>query len=252
MSVVIISVDGCIGAGKTVFIDRIAPHLPWKVVKVREPVDKWKESGLLQAMYESIARKASDETNGNDGVVGMFQTYTFSTRIAELSQQYAEALRIATETGQHVILLTERSPRSDRAIFKHMLMQDGYINEVQSRIYEGCFEAWEKMFERSKPDVAIWLDTPPDECLRRQQTRGRKEEDAVFATEKARTYAEALHNRHVQVFSGESYEDVRVIKIDGATSFHTNDDVVAMMAAKLSNSILTAFRPLGGSAQAQD
>lgn len=240
--VVVISFDGAIASGKSTLLERLRVRLPYPVVIAREPVEQWEESGLLREMYESLARRNAQKTGTeapDDGMPGMFQVYAFSTRLGEFAQRYREAERLVRETGSSVLLMTERSVYSDRAIFKHMLQTDGYITDVQSRVYEGCFEAWEMATERCRPDLAVWLDTPPDECLRRQKIRAREQETALFEEQDkdAEAYARALHNRHIEVFGDGQFEGAPVIKFDGLQAFHLDELSVINMAREITKRV---------------
>lgn len=242
--VIILTVDGAIAGGKSTFVERVRGRLDYSVVVAREPVDQWEESGLLREMYESIAQRNREKEEGakggnDDGMPGMFQVYAFSTRLGVFARCYREAEAQARTEGRPVLLVTERSVYSDRAIFKHMLHADGYITELQARVYDGCFEAWEMACERCRPDLAVWLDTPPAECLKRQRVRARKDEDALFEEQDkdAVAYAEALDKRHREVFGGGQFEGAQVLKLDGCHRFHEDDDALAGMAHTINKSI---------------
>lgn len=235
--IVIVTLDGCIASGKTTAVRRLRERIAYPVVVAQEPVDQWEASGLLREMYMSIARRnATGGETTDDGMPGMFQVYAFSTRLGEFAQRYREASAMDAEV---VVLLSERSVYSDRAIFKHMLQHDGYITDVQSRIYDGCFKAWEEACERCRPDVSVWLDTPPDECLRRQHVRARAGEDALFEEQdtEASKYARKLQQRHVEVFGGGKFEGAEVIKLDGRTRFDTQDEAADKMATLVNEAI---------------
>lgn len=241
--VLIVSVDGAIASGKTTLIKRVVDHLEWPVVVAKEPVEQWAQSGLLDEMYKAITRRNEQKAAGcaitdDDGMPGMFQVYAFSTRLGEFAPRYREAQELARRTDGPVVLITERSVYSDRAIFKHMLQEAGYITDVQSRVYDGCFEAWERVTERCRPDVAVWLDTPPDACMQRQKQRARHEEDALFDVDsEARAYANALHKRHVQVFEGGEFEGAPVLRLDGRSRFRDEDQVLQGLALAVSGAV---------------
>lgn len=234
--IVIVTLDGCIASGKSTLVKRLRERLAYPVVVAKEPVEEWERSGLLSEMYEAIALKDESGQLPPDGMPGMFQVYAFSTRLGEFAQRYREASAMDAEV---VVLLSERSVYSDRAIFKHMLKDGGYITDVQSRVYDGCFEAWENACERCRPDVSVWLDTPPMECLRRQHERGRVGEDALFEKQdtKAIKYARQLQERHVDVFGNGKFEGAEVIKLNGHTPFDIQEEEADKMAKQLDEAI---------------
>jgi deoxyadenosine/deoxycytidine kinase len=227
-SVVVVTIDAGIAAGKTTLIARLRHALRFPVVVAEEPVEAWKESGLLAEMYAAL----SGPRPSPDGMPGMFQVYAFSTRIGKFAPAHREATRLAQESGARVVLLCERSIFSDRDIFKAMLVAAGHITPLQERVYTGCFDAWAVVAGRATPDLAVWLDTPVGDCMQRQAARARPGEKFD------RTYAEALDEQHRAVFgSGRAFDGVPVLRIDGATPFHTDDAVLRDMADSIAAAI---------------
>lgn len=218
-SVIVVTVDAAIAAGKTTLIARLRDRLALPVVVVEEPVEEWKESGLLAEMYRALAHPGDNP----DGMPGLFQIYAFSTRICKFAPRYREAVKLAADRGGPVVLLCERSIYSDRDIFKTMLVASGHITKTQERVYDGCFGAWELAAERTMPHLAVWLDTGVADCMVRQKERAREGE--TFDVD----YAAALDRQHRAVFGGVlAFGTAPVLRVDGATPF--NKDEVALQA----------------------
>lgn len=169
----------------------------------------------------------------SDGMPGSFQIYAFSTRIATMMPIYREASSYAQEHPfEKVIVIAERSVFTDRAVFKHMLVEAGFINTLMADIYEKCWEAWRVACEAPNPDLCVFVDTTVDAGIERIKRRNRHGEESID-----RAYATALWKRHQELFVDETtFEGAPVVRVDGAEPFHDNHDV----ALKITRRILTA------------
>lgn len=230
--IVLVTVDAAIAAGKSTLIDRLRSRLRWHVVVAEEPVAEWQASGLLADMYDALAAGPPSA----EGMPGMFQVYAFSTRIARLAAAVRAAEQLSAERGELVVVLSERSVFTDRAVFKHMLADAGHITPAQDRVYEGCYAALvPATLARTAPDLCVWLDTDVATCLKRQRTRARNGETLD------RPYAAALHKRHVELFgSGHASMggcDVPVLRLDGRAPFHTDDAALSAMVVAIEQAI---------------
>ena len=108
----VIFLEGNIGAGKTSLLTMLGAHFGDKVRIVEEPVHVWEESGLLAECYDGIVSRA------------IFQHVALATKTAAL----AEALR---ETPEERLIIAERSPFSDAAVFAKAFLDE----EVEQRAY---------------------------------------------------------------------------------------------------------------------
>ena len=108
----VIFLEGNIGAGKTSLLTALGEHFGEKVRIVEEPVHVWEESGLLAECYDGKVSRAT------------FQHVALAPKTAAL----AEALR---ETPEDQLLIAERSPFSDAAVFAKAFLDA----EVEQRAY---------------------------------------------------------------------------------------------------------------------
>jgi deoxyadenosine/deoxycytidine kinase len=265
-TVLILTLDGIVGGGKTTLIRQLERLLGYAVVVAVEPVEEWKASGLFDEMYSAIEAiqqeraekdrlRAEAEAEGRpyeepeespsekrlkalrDGMPGLFQVYAFATRIGKFAPAYRRAEKLSrARGGAPVVLLCERSIFSDRLIFKHMLAAGGFINDVQDRAYEGCFAAWEQVVERNAPDVAVYVTTPVDAALERIRLRARAGEKVTPG------YQLALHERHIELFGDANDTEKRfmgapIVHVDGMLPFHTCDAAATAVAAQISTAI---------------
>ena len=114
----VIFLEGNIGAGKTSLLTALGEHFGDRVRIVEEPVKVWEESGLLAECYDGTVSRAT------------FQYVALATKTAAL----AEALR---ETPSDQLIIAERSPFSDAAVFAKAFLTE----EVEQRAYGVAHDA---------------------------------------------------------------------------------------------------------------
>ena len=114
----VIFLEGNIGAGKTSLLTSLGEHFGELVRVVEEPVKVWEESGLLAECYDGTVSRAT------------FQHVALATKTAAL----VEALR---ETPPDQLIIAERSPFSDAAVFAKAFLDE----EVEQRAYGVAHDA---------------------------------------------------------------------------------------------------------------
>ena len=114
----LIFIEGNIGAGKSSLLKTLGEHFGDRVRIVEEPVKVWEESGLLAECYDGTVSRAT------------FQHVALATKTAAL----AEALR---ETPPDQLIIAERSPFSDAAVFAKAFLDE----EVEQRAYGVAHDA---------------------------------------------------------------------------------------------------------------
>ena len=152
----VIFIEGNIGAGKTSLLKELGEHFGDKVCIVEEPVDVWEKSGLLAECYDGTVSRAT------------FQHVALATKTAAL----AEALR---ETPENQLILAERSPFSDAAVFAKAFLDE----EVEQRAYKVAHDA--ALRTLGPLDCAfIFLEGASTATLaERIRTRNRNGEDSI-------------------------------------------------------------------------
>jgi deoxyadenosine/deoxycytidine kinase len=194
-TMLLLSVEGNIGAGKSTFLERIQKEWP-DVTVVLEPVGTWmsvKDSSgksLLDYFYEDKQRWSYT-----------FQTCAFLTRMMDTEQALAS---LATDKK---IVITERSVLTDRYVFADMLRKDGCMNALEYDLY--C-----RWFDRFASGISvggiIHLQTDPSTSLVRIGTRGRVAEGGI-----ALEYLESLEAQHQSWLSSTSLPVFRLSANDG-------------------------------------
>lgn len=148
---IVLSVEGIIGAGKSTLIKIIIAKLEKmgkKVALITEPVKKWEECGILKLFYADPKRWAYH-----------FQTKAFHDRIKENIEVYEQ------HRNQKVdVYIMERSPFTDN-LFMDVLHDEGTITNLEYEHYREWWELWYKLmpypidaFLYVRPDVEVCLD----------------------------------------------------------------------------------------------
>ena len=158
----IIAIEGNIGAGKSVLLNKLRPAFAHRqdVVFVDEPVDEWLSmkdragASILQRYYEDPAKHAFS-----------FQMLACLTRL--------KRLRAALATGAKFIIC-ERSLDTDRHVFAELLHAAGHLSPWEFKIYTD----WYDTFSADIPPVAhLYLVADGATCAQRIKGRGREGED---------------------------------------------------------------------------
>lgn len=175
---IIIVIDGIIGAGKSTLISvlyKLLLEMGYKVTIVREPVEKWVQSGILQQFYDDKKRWAYT-----------FQTVAFMDRILANKKAYEE-------NPDTDIFIMERSWFTD-PVFMDMLHDEGYVTEKEMALYKEWCNFWNLVIPFS-PDYFLYLRPELDICMDRVCERNRDGESAVD-----KQYQQALLNKHDELF----------------------------------------------------
>ena len=123
----IISVDGNIGSGKSTLVSILKCHYKCDVVVLTEPVDSWNDIKEDETDENIISKFYKDK----DRYSFSFQMLALITRISEI--------RKVIKTNPKAVIITERSIDTDRNVFCKMLYDEGYINEIEYKIYMKCY-----------------------------------------------------------------------------------------------------------------
>jgi len=209
MGPVIVSFEGEIGAGKSSLleiVDRSLTALGCTTCSIPEPVDQWKENGILQTFYANPQEMAYT-----------FQTYVYTTRVLTMKkaievcgtysnrgQSLCErcSRTFATDTTPDFII-TERSPLTDRYVF--METQKKHIPKQLIPLYEEGWETWMGLLpDHLNPNKTrcvwkcVYLKPTLAQCMSRIKDRGREAESDKVSLE----YQVELRRAHERLFQG--------------------------------------------------
>ena len=180
MSVKLFCVEGPIAAGKstTIRILEDAKIDGVKIIFLSEPIESWRSVGgmnLLDEFYKDQSRWAL-----------LFQIEAYTSRLKMVEKAIKE-----NEGCGNVAIVIERSWINDRMVFGHLLHKDGKMLDMEWEAYCNLHEFL--LSKAPKIDAMIYLDTSPEECLRRKKHRAREEEEATpddYILRVAERYAE--------------------------------------------------------------
>lgn len=160
----IVSIEGNIGSGKSTVLNILRKRFGdnERVVFVDEPVKEWGDirhegKSVLEWFYHS--KEVYSFT---------FQVLTYITRLRKILQ--------VLENSVNKVIICERSIYTDKHVFAQMLYEQKYINEIEWKTYNYWFGTFEK---QTQIDHIIYIQTPPETCMQRIQTRARKGESVI-------------------------------------------------------------------------
>ena len=169
MSLKVIFINGNIGAGKETMLQYLDESLTNRGIKVKtilEPVELWRESGMLRRLY--------------NGEYLEFQKYAITSRIDTMNAKYQETINESCK-----LVLVETNPFVDLHVYSRTVLLD---------IYE-YFEHWKNETQRLSFDFKkcdnLFIDVSPEVCLKRIEKRGRSEEKTVSLV-----YLQKLYYEH--------------------------------------------------------
>lgn len=187
-------VFGNIGSGKTSFLTKVAPKfLAHRVYQ--EPIEEWRTSGCLPRFYKDPKANAS-----------IFQFYVYTHSVSNIVT-YEEPF------------VTDVCHLVGRRVYTQMLIEDGLITEDHRHYMDTIFETLRKMhsldkFEDPAKMMYVYLCTPPEVCLDRIHSRGRKEEQGI-----SEDYLSKLHSQFERFYKDSRSKGLHVVKVDGTDSF---------------------------------
>lgn len=205
----VVVVDGCIGAGKSTYIAAIKKFTPLygvNCVFIPEPVEGWKQCGILQRFYSDPSRWAYH-----------FQTKAFHDRVKLNIEMYK------THGNTPDLYILERSPFTDN-LFMEILHESGSVDDLEMQHYKEWWELWNQVMPYT-PDVFIYLRPSIDVCMNRIKIRHREGEEGV-----SKEYQLLLQSKHDDFFrfgkvKVTSDKEVPVHTLDSEKNFKDDEGV---------------------------
>ena len=203
---IILVVDGVIGAGKSVLVEKIATSLrihPYnkKVVVITEPVDKWEAIGIFQKFCKDMKRWAYE-----------FQTYVHFTRVQSCINGF--------NTNADIYIL-ERSYYTDKYIFIELLKDNGCLSDMQYEMYNNWWELWNKV-NPLKPTGFIYLRPNINLCMDRIKERNREGENNISID-----YQLNLQKKHDDFFNNtEKMINVKTLVLEENRNFRDDNKIL--------------------------
>lgn len=193
MVLILLSLEGNIGAGKSTFLKFLEGKKigKFEIKTIHEPIEEWtrlNDVNPLKEMYE------------NPKYTAMFQMLTiFShSKISDTISYYDD-----NDDNNIVVVLTERCWLSNKEIFANLMIDRGSIDSVEASIYNYIVD--NMMKTKRKPDGYVYLQTSIDNCFERIRSRNRCNESAVISKE----YLERLES-----YTNYFLRDKNVLNVD--------------------------------------
>lgn len=166
---VIISIQGNIGSGKSTIVHRL--ETDETLLCLQEPVDMW-------SRYQSEGRNILEHFYADRHKYAFaFQMMAFYTRLKTIQ---------SCPKDKQIVM--ERSLETDKRVFAQMLIEDGSIDPISAMIYNEWFS---DLTPKNTEIVNIYIRTPPEVCLSRIALRQRPGEDVIPLD-----YLERCHKLH--------------------------------------------------------
>jgi deoxyadenosine/deoxycytidine kinase len=166
-----ISIEGNIGAGKSTLLSHLKEYLKYtnfekaeeKIVFLTEPIDIWQNvtdphsgKNMIELFYENPTK------------------WSFAFQVMVLATQQRIIEQTLATYPNCKIIVSERSVEAGRNIFTQMLIDSNVINSVEQQIYGVLFDNYKFPLH-----ISIFIDIPPEECLKRILTREREGESNI-------------------------------------------------------------------------
>ncbi len=218
---VLLSLEGNIGSGKSTVLRKLKETYPdW--IYVDEPVNEWlglknaDGESLLEVFYKDKAR----------------WSYTFQN--AAVLYRYKK-LRAAIDSldGKPAVVVMERCLETDRQIFCKMLHKDGFIDDLEKKLYDDWFHHLNSMVP--SVDGYIYINTGPELSFSRVAKRAR-EGESVIPLE----YLQELDKYHTEWLFGEEVHK-SVLDFDNTGEHFNTDLIYAYVQGLLLPKILTSM-----------
>ena len=219
----VVAVDGIIGAGKTTCIETLRTGLiakGWKVVVVKEPVDEWQKSGILERFYKDPKRWGYH-----------FQTKAFHDRVMENKKMFQEYGKTAD------VFILERSPFTD-TLFMELLHEEGSVDDLEMQHYKQWWNLWHSVMPYL-PDLFIYLKPDVDVCMKRLRMRNREGEEGVSLD-----YQRRLQEKHDKYFKEDSIKindtiSIPCIKIQTNDNFKDDEEIKKRLVSQFEDILMT-------------
>lgn len=185
-----VSLEGIIGAGKSLFLgnlrDRFFAGSTASLTIVDEPVSEWCKTtdrdgkSVLSYFYEDTERYAFMFQ-----INALMTRYSATTRANDIVRSHIYDSQAFPESSwqgasDHVILL-ERTIATDREVFANMLHEAGKLSDIEHTVYKNTYDTLAaRRPECACIDGVVYIHTTPTQAKERIDKRNRKGEDVSF------------------------------------------------------------------------
>ena len=200
-------IEANIGAGKTTFIEKLKKYYANNnsIICIEEPVDEWlkfkdsNQNNILNLFYNDQKRWSYT-----------FQMNAFMTRIETIKKKYSK----------NKIHFIERSIYTDKNCFALIGKENGFISEIEWKLYNNWFEWLNNKFD-VEPSGYIYIKTSPETCYERIKKRSRREESNIPIE-----YLQKLSTKHEEwLVKNQQNSSVPILILDGEKDFENDESI---------------------------
>lgn len=152
--------EGNIGVGKSTFLNKIKENIP-KLEVLTEPVNNWANQIFGQSLLENFYKDSS--------------RWAYTLENLAMLHRVKDHIEIQKKNNPNILM--ERSIYSGHYCFTKNSYQNGYLNEIEWKIYN----KWADYLLKScnPPKGFIYLKASPEICMKRIKKRNRISEKKI-------------------------------------------------------------------------
>jgi deoxyadenosine/deoxycytidine kinase len=166
-----IYVEGNIGVGKSTTVEILKNNIDDSDI-IYEPVQMWKDVGILQKFYEDPEKYAY-----------IFQNFSLISRMKKTEE------KLKSSNAKYIF--HDRSLDTDKHVFEKMLYDSKKISEMEHKMYNLWCDFYYEYIRPNTNNGIIYLRCSPETAYKRIQKRGRQEEMNISIE-----YLRELHRYH--------------------------------------------------------
>lgn len=183
----IISLEGNIGSGKEHFIDFFKKYFTDEVVFLDDSIYNWEDESLIKKFYKEPSR------------------WSFTLEVHSTIQKYQRILDVLRSKNCEQIIITRRSPISDRECFMKAFYTMKYVDQKEVSIYNNLFDS----LVIPKFQGVIYLRSNVNKCYESIISKDYGYEKTINFD-----YIQKLHNNYEEWIGELKKENIPLLEID--------------------------------------
>ncbi len=183
----IISLEGNIGSGKEQFIGFFKKYFTEDLVFLNDSIYNWEDESLIKNFYKDPTR------------------WSFTMEVHSTIQKYQRILDVSEKKCVNQVIITRRSPISDRECFVKACEQMKYMNPKEVSIYNNLFET----LRMPKFQGIIYLRSNVNKCYENIISKESGHEKTIHFD-----YIQKLHNNYELWVEAVKKEKIPLLEID--------------------------------------
>lgn len=211
----LISIEGNIGSGKENIIQFFKKYFKDDIIFIDDSIYNWKEKQLLKDFYKDPER------------------WSFTLQIKSITQKYKNFLNVLPYKQKGSVIITNRSPMTDYYCFEKSSLENGFVSEIEDKIYKSVFES----YKIPQFHGIIYLKSNVNKCYEKIITKDDKIEKYINFD-----YLISVNKNYEKWISDIKLKKIPLLEID-AEEFRDIDDN-EMLQQKLLTQLLKTFPQL--------